>query len=257
MHAMFPMGPGLEPVRQQLELVRSGEAELPPGCEITYETEAIDLLARLFEERIPVRDQAKIFYRTFKEEHGERPQASETYQAGYNPRTLGQGNGGWLNFVAAMGDMSNLHLVLLAQRAGRFLTLLDSTSMTKSYKMLLLRALLRRDALPGEMAIDALTEAFAAEASRNQYLRGDVSVDIADRRKLKRLIIDQPIEAWTGAQGSANETFFEFEDGAFRCNLAIPDDQRDAFAELVGEMIEWRLAAYLDRAAVVIELSAN
>jgi superfamily II DNA or RNA helicase/HKD family nuclease len=245
MHAMFPMGPGLEPVREHLELVRSGEAELPPGCEITYETEAIDLLQKLFPQK---RDIGEGFYQSWRTEHGERPLASETYQAGYNPRTLGQGNGGWLHFVAAMGDMTNPHLVLLAQRAGRFLTLLDSTSMTRSYKMLLLRALVRRNALPGEMSIDDLTEAFAAEASRNQYLRDDVSIDIADRGKLKRLIIDQPIKAWTGAQGSGNETFFEYQDGVFRCSLEIPDDQRDAFAELVGEMIEWRLAAYLDRA---------
>lgn len=93
-------------MRKQLELVRSGTAELPPGCEITYETEAIHLLRQLFPQRP---DRGQYFYEDFRQDHGTRPLASETYHAGYNPRTLGQGNGGWVHFVSAMGDLSGRH----------------------------------------------------------------------------------------------------------------------------------------------------
>jgi superfamily II DNA or RNA helicase len=48
LHALFAMGPGLDPVREQLRIVHSGPAELPPGCEVTYETEAINILQGLF-----------------------------------------------------------------------------------------------------------------------------------------------------------------------------------------------------------------
>jgi len=41
LHALFSMGPGLEPVRKQLELVRAGTAALPPGCEITVSSRSL------------------------------------------------------------------------------------------------------------------------------------------------------------------------------------------------------------------------
>lgn len=261
LRALFQMGPGLGPVRASFTRVASGTAELPPGCEITYETEAIDLLQQLFGAAESNSDQGEFFYRNFREEHGDRPLASETYHAGYNPRTLGQSNGGWLHFVDAMGDMTAPHKLLMTHRAGRFLTLVGSTQMSKSYKMLVLRAMLRRDALPGEIAVDDLTQAFAAEASRNQHFRDDVTGDLSDRNALQRLLIENPIKAWVGGRGTANESFFEFDNDIFRCNLEIPQDHRQAFQELLREMIEWRLAAYLDRAhlpdRIVCKVSHN
>ena len=41
--------------------------------------------------------------------------------------------------------------------------------------------------------------------------------------------------------------FFAYGEGVFRCNVELPEEQRPAFQELVRELVEWRLAAYLDR----------
>jgi hypothetical protein len=41
---------------------------------------------------------------------------------------------------------------------------------------------------------------------------------------------------------------FRFEDGVFRFLPAIPEEQREAFQTLVRELVEWRLAEYLNRA---------
>ena len=78
-----------------------------------------------------------------------------------------------------MGDLSGIPQAIMAQHAGRFLSLLDSTQMAKSYKMVLLLAILRRDALPGDITIEELTVAFAVVASRRQFLRNDITAEPA------------------------------------------------------------------------------
>ncbi|MFC1526220.1 DEAD/DEAH box helicase family protein [Candidatus Latescibacterota bacterium] len=246
LHALFNIGPGEAPLRAKLEELQRGQAELPPGCEITYELSSIDILRSLF--RPDSGAEARHFYETFREDHEQRPMAAEVYHSGYNPRTLGKLNGSWLHFVDSMGDMSSTHKVLLAQRAGRFVTHLESTQMTKSFKMVTLLAVLRRDALPGQIGIEGLTEEFARVASRSEYLAADVTTPLTDTAALRQLIEQNPINAWTGAAGTGGEVFFEYEDGVFRCNLELPEEQRSAFQELVRELVEWRLAAYLDRA---------
>ncbi len=59
-------------------------------------------------------------------------------------------------------------------KKGDFLETLESTPMTRSYKMLVLWALLNRDAIPGRITIDQLTEEFGRIARRSARFRKDV-----------------------------------------------------------------------------------
>jgi len=174
--------------------------------------------------------------------------ASEVYQSGYKPSLLAKEYGGWVGFVEHMGDLDDAARQLLSQRAGKFLAELNGTQMTKSYKMVVLRAMLRHNALPGQMHLDKLTDAFATEARRNQHLRADVTESLDDRDALRRLIVDNPVHAWTSGRGTGGEQFFELEGDVFRCTLDIPTDHCEAFQNLARELVEWRLVAYLDRA---------
>jgi len=245
LHALYQLGPGEAPLRAKLEELQRGDAELPSGCEITYDLSSIDILRKLF--RPDGGAEARHFYETFREDHEQRPLAAEVYHSGYNPRTLGKLNGSWLHFVDSMGDMGSTHRVLLTQRAGRFLTHLETTPMSKSYKMVTLLAMLRGDALPGEIGIEELTEEFARVAARSEHLAADVTASLTDFPALRRLLEQNPINAWTGAGSTGGEAFFQYDDQIFRCNLDIPQEQRAAFQELVRELVEWRLATYLDR----------
>ena len=245
LHALYEMGPGEGALRRKLEELRRGTAELPPGCAITYDLAAIDILTKLFRPT-PGAD-AQLFYEAFREEHEQRPLAAEMYHGGYNPRTFRHLNGSWLQFVDTMGDMSSTHKVLLTQRAGRFLMQLERTPMVKSYKMVTLLAMLRLDAVPGEVSIGDLTDEFARVAARTQLLAADVSVPLTDTASLRQLIVENPINAWTGGAGTGGEPYFDYKEGVFRCNLEIPSGSRVAFMELARELVEWRLADYLDR----------
>jgi hypothetical protein len=43
---LFRLGQGREVLLDALRQLRDGVADLPPGCEVTYELEAIDILKR-------------------------------------------------------------------------------------------------------------------------------------------------------------------------------------------------------------------
>jgi hypothetical protein len=59
-----------------------------------------------------------------------------------------------------MGDLSGRQKRLLVE-AGDFLDVVETTPMTRSFKMLTLRAMLQVGALPGQIGIRALAEEFA------------------------------------------------------------------------------------------------
>ena len=242
---LFQLGPGDAAIDRTLNQVIAGEADLPPGCEVTYDLRAVDIIRSLL--RLPKDGEAlRLYYEDFRERYGSRPSASEAFHDSYSPRSARRTYGSWLRFVDSMGDLSGLHKEVLG-RYGSFLDALEITPMVKSYKMVLLLAMLNEDLLPGEIAIDRLTRAFAEVAGRSAKLRQDVSVSLDDTPSLQRLLEDNPVDAWTGGKGTEEVRYFAYENGRFRLALNIPPEQRDTFQELVREIVDWRLAEYLAR----------
>ena len=92
-------------IAHALEQVQAGTASLPPGCEVTYELAAINILRSLL--RIPKDDDAlQAYYLDFRERHGIRPTALEAHHDGYAPRATRPAYGSWLGFVASMEDLT-------------------------------------------------------------------------------------------------------------------------------------------------------
>ena len=77
---------------------------LPPGCEVTYELETVEILKGLLRRSTKQDDALERYYRDFRELHGIRPTATEVYEDGYNPRAVRERAGSWIRFVASMGD---------------------------------------------------------------------------------------------------------------------------------------------------------
>ena len=159
--ALLGCGEGERALRLQLEKVADHSLALPPGCEITYELEALEMLQRLM--RPAARGDAfEAWYLDFKERFGGRPTALDMFHAGFNPRTSGHGR--WFDFVRDRGDLTVEEARALTA-APDFLNVVATTQMSRSYKMLLLAAMRREGALPGQVGIDALTARFVALAA--------------------------------------------------------------------------------------------
>ena len=241
-------GGGNRTLKAALERLQRGDLPLPPGCSVTYDLEALNILRALLPSA-PAPDALREYYEDFRERRGQRPTASETFHDGYLPRAARQTYGSWLRLVQAMGDLDTHHQAAL-ETAGVFLIAVETTRMTRSFKMLVLQAMLNTDTLPGPgIPIDALVSEFARLAGRSTKLRADVGVPLDDAGELRRLLETNPIAAWTGPGAIPGHVLFAYEGGVFRYRDAITEGRRAGFQELVRELVDWRLAEYLSRSA--------
>lgn len=244
---LFDLAPGRQEVLAFLDRYRDGELELPPGCEVTYELETIEILRNLVQ---PVRGDVAVlrrYYEDFRELNGVRPTAAEAFHDGYNPRSVRADHGSWLAFVRSMGDLGDDGRAVL-EEYGLFLAALDTTPMEKSYKMVVLLAMLNGDAIPGEVSIDELVDGVGRLASRTAALRADFGSEIDEPRRMRKLLEENPINAWVGGRGTGGTSYFTYAGGVFRSTVTPGGALRPVFQEMLRELVEWRLAEYLSRA---------
>ncbi len=254
---LFSLSGGDAEIERTLNLLQQGDLTLPPGCEVQYELEAVDILKGLL-RRAADSDVLRFAYEDYRDRHGVRPTATELHRENYRPRSLRTSYGSWLRFVNYMGDLDDIQRGLLDQgRAGDFLSHLETTAMTKSFKMLVLEAMLSADRMPGTISIGELCERVRHLARRSAKYQKDLGVDIDDEELLSGYLEKNPIAAWAGGAGAGGSPFFTYEEGRMSFGSDIAENQRDTYAELVRELVEWRLAEYFDRpgASVVDDTS--
>lgn len=233
-------------LKAALDRAQRGELDLPPGCDVTYDLQAIDILRALLPPGT-ASDTLREYYVDFRERHGQRPTASQAFHDGYQPRAARNEHGSWLGFVRAMERWDGTTEEGFAS-ARVFLEALEVTKMTRSYKMLVLQAMLNRDAIPGPgLRLDDLAREIRRIASRSSMLLEDLGVPVDDDRALRQLLVDNPIAAWIGEASVPGSRVFAFEQDRLRFVIDLPTRARSAFQQMVRELVEWRLAEYLSR----------
>ena len=194
-------------LRNVLDEIRRQELTLPEGCSVTYELESIEILESLLK---PTRPEVALeaFYEDFRERHGIRPTAVEAFHEGFDPRANSERS--WLGFVFRMKGLSEAEVAALSQSRA-FLESIEKTEITRSYKIVLLLAMISAEAIPGEIAIDQLVEHVVKITARYLKVRDDFSVDVSDSKGFRRLLIENPIRAFVEGRGTDNVSFFRFE----------------------------------------------
>ena len=227
--------------REILDAIRNKKISLPVGCEITYETSAIDILQHLLR---PTRTEEVIaaFYRDFEERNGIRPTATETHHAGLNPRSNSERS--WLGFVDRMGGLDSIEKALWSANRDFFVNL-EKTEMSRSYKIVLLLAMFDGDTLNPSLSIEEITRRVATLLGRMHGLAKDFSIDLSDAKLLRRLLVDNPIEAFVNARGMGGVPYFKFDGKIFA--FAFEISEPSSFGVVLREILDWRLAQYLSR----------
>jgi superfamily II DNA or RNA helicase/diadenosine tetraphosphate (Ap4A) HIT family hydrolase len=225
-------------------LVDGKEPELPPGCSVQVELEAKDLLAKLLPSG---RGEVERVYQELRETWGRRPTAGELYRLGYRPVTLRAEHKSWLRFVQHEGDLTAREARALEAGAAWFEEL-ETTQMSKSFKMVLLDALLEAGALGEGLPLPELAERSRALLRRTPELQRDLEgvKSLGDPRdpEPKRFLTywkENPIQAWSGGP------WFRVDGNRFIPRLPIPEDAKDAFLEFTRELVDYRLAQYRAR----------
>ncbi|MGM0559219.1 MAG: DEAD/DEAH box helicase family protein, partial [Myxococcota bacterium] len=251
---LLSLGPKTTSLREFL--VKGEEPELPPGCHVDIELEAVELLEAL----LPQSSRSALVreYRELREAREERPRAVEMYRLGLNLRTAKK-YGGWFGLLEDEGDLSEAELA--AWRAGEaWFHELETTRMNKSFKMVVVQTLLDQDALESGMATDEL-----ADASHRLMVRSpELFQDLVGKKALPdprhpdpdkwRAYWDRwPLQVWAGdKERDVENPWFsrpDGPDGDFVSNVPVPNDPdaRDAFLSMTQELVDYRLARYRDR----------
>ena len=183
--------------------------------------------------------------------HGTRPTAAAVYRMGGNPAAT---PGKWVAFLDTHGWLADeerrvarAHSAVLAEVA--------TTDMTKSYKMVTLRAFADADGLSHGRTVAEIAETSRHLVLRDPQLRADVTgKEMADPAAVSA-------ERWAAwwrkwpLEHLSGKSFTLHED-RFATTRRVPEHDAAMLAALIGELIDWRLAAYHDRSSASLPLRA-
>ncbi len=217
-------------MHELLEAIRHGRIALPPGCEITYDLEARDILDKLLE---PTRNAALLegFYRDFLDRHGRRPTALEAFHAGFSPRANAER--GWVAFVERVGGLE-----ASAEMLAPFLPALARLETLDLGAALVLRAMLLRAPEGGPAGFDLLAREFPGIARRSGVSHGMLpAADADDDARLAWLRRDV-VPGLLGRLRGPRKALLT-QDGE---SIGLVRSGPEGMSSLVEEVVDWRIA---------------
>ena len=232
--------------------------DLPEGCLLDLEVEAKELMLRL----VPNTGSAVVeAYRSMRDELDRRPSPSELFHHGYLPRTLAARFGSWFGFISEQDDDLSTDERLVFASFASWLAMLEGTNLNKSYKMVVLRVLLDRDALWNGMEIEKLAAACRELLLSHPPLRHDLPPTQQFPDPAKAPIkawaawwLEWPLSRWMDEQ--AGRRWFKREGDRFLAAFPCPENLRTDFESMTAELVDYRLAHYaktrIERAAELI-----
>ncbi|WP_290636713.1 DUF3427 domain-containing protein [Aquisalimonas sp.] len=222
------------------------EIELPPGCYVNYDLQLIEFLKSL--NPTGIADE----YDGLKASTGRRPTLLEFYRFGASIDQLRRQYGSWWAFVDDQGDLEPNEQPCF-QAYGDFFREVETTAMNKSFKMVLLEALLEMDGFRQPPTTDALAAASLEVLRRRPDLASDLegkfdNLDTIDPAAWRGYWEKHPINAWTGGnQGKQKRPWFTVSNGHFVPAKPITSEHSDQFASMLQELVDYRLARYRER----------
>lgn len=245
---LLSLGQTTTPTQSQvIEAARSGAFELPPGCSVSYDLEAVDLLASLV--RTTGRDLLADYCRDYAEDTGARPSAVQAFRAGFNPRTARRRHGHWFGLLQELDVLTDEERSVV-DLVGDVLTTVEKESATKSYKLVTLRSLVQRGRLRSGAPVDVIASASQhLVAADPRLLRDATSDDLPDPAGATSEVWTRYWRKWpiSHLAGAGPGRLFTLTDDQLMPTFAVPPELGPTFDAMVDELVEWRLAEYLLR----------
>ncbi|MEC5163138.1 MULTISPECIES: DUF3427 domain-containing protein [unclassified Janthinobacterium] len=247
--ALFEIGSSYKQLAKFGRDLEEKRLKLPKGCYINYDLQLVAFLKALDNG-----DGIQKEYQALKEAFGRRPTLSEFYRAGASLPKLRQQYGSWFELVAAAGDLDETEQAIALDHRS-FLREVETTKMTKSFKMVLLEAFQELNGWRAPIP----TTALAIRSWQVLQRRRALLVDLPDAQRQvsdaaditwHRYWQENPVLAWIGGNRPANASaFFKVVDGTFQAAFTLRPEQQAEFESMLQELIDFRLAAYEVRGA--------
>lgn len=227
--------------------------EVPEGVSVELESLALDALRQSLQAASPLRELVLDDLRGLREHLGRAPTLLEAYQFGrYSPKACLRAlrKNRWHEVRVECGWASEEDQALDAQ-VGAFLAEVERTAMTKSFKMVVLLALLQDGRFAPAVSLPQLVGTFRRyfEAERHRLdVNGTPVEDVhgAPDAAWEDYLIRNPINAWTGGNATQpRDAFFAFDRAERQLRYIGPlPENRELFARALHERVAYRLADY-------------
>lgn len=221
------------------------QTQTVPGTDVVlnFELEVIDLLNEIIRKNQSYREKIIVAFNEVKKELGRRPTYLELYlQSGYEDLNVAKEFGSYVGLLEAAGELSNFEQAAF-DHTKELLKEIEKTAMTKSYKMVLLKAMLKCGPSNWFKAVSAEDVAEDFVQYLKQPSKSIIDKIDFDEKKVVRLLQTMPMTKWAlSSKGLAY-----FEDKKFGFNVEIEQDYEEIIFDWVQQICEFRLNRYFAR----------
>jgi len=240
--ALFGVGSTYQALAAFARKAERHALDLPAGCYVNYDLAIIDFLKSL-DSSGPQKD-----YEALRDVLGRRPTLSEFYRSGSSVQAMRQQAGQWFALVRSMDNLAEPESTV-AEQFQALLREVEVTAMTKSFKMVLLEALLELDGLSQPVPLEALAQWSRDVLDRRRPLLADLPAEVrslaATDNAWTRYWRNNPVTFWAGATPARRAAApFSFDGGNFSLKQPVPDVLAPTLAAMLQELVDYRLAAY-------------
>ncbi|MCY0901281.1 MAG: helicase-related protein, partial [Firmicutes bacterium] len=224
---------------------------VPAACEWNLDPRVVDLVRVMASKRSPRKERLREAWLTLQRDLGRSPSYLEFHLYGtVDSQAVRQEYTSWIQFREAMNDLTPDEHDLLERYRGWF-SEVESTRMSKSYKMVLLQCMLARgrETWPQPLTPRAAAEPFHAYLSGKPYRQADLEGSAMAHssafmeKQISSLIRRMPMTMWAGSSsGWVTMTSEGF--------AILIDDSPQALSTLydwTSQICEYRLHVYFER----------
>lgn len=235
-----------------LEKVMQNKLKLPEGCLISLETDVVDILKALGQKTSPRKERVKQAYDDLKLELGRRPQYLELHlKANIDSKVIVQEFKSYLGFLAWHHELTEDEQAIYM----KFKSLIEEverTSMTKSYKMVLLHTMLSKNQ---KQWYKKISPHEIAEAFYNFYMSVEYRkrIDFSDKssialwdynvNKISNLIARMPMTKWS----SSSSNLALYDGSHFSFNIQVNMGEEKLLYSWIKEICDYRIHSYFQK----------
>ena len=221
--------------------------ELPGGCRVHYELNAIDLIAKIKAAQA-MHQGLEDWYKEHCERTGRRPSFREAMRREfYGPGGAARDHamGSWAGVLARNGALATV-LGDEHSMAREVLNIIQTTRMTRSFKMLVLEVF-AEELLPASISIERIAAHFRNRADQDARIAREIDCDLGNPRALRRYLLENPVHAWTTPNGEVPLPLFTRTGDALSLNRQVGENVKPELADAMIELVEAKLWAYFNR----------
>lgn len=233
---------------------KQGDYEFPEECIVDFDFKIIDIFKKQAESEMKVKDKVKEQFEVVSQMLGYRPSRVELFtyiddEVYQNIRSKAMNPfSNYLEYIKENDKLTHDEEILYNSRGREFINMIETTSMSKTYKMPVLLAFYNYGDIKMEISEDDIYKSFY-----NFYRKGSNKVDMLkdkgtrefetwDKKKYVSLANNNPIKFLLKTHG---EFFKEKE----QCLIALQDDLKDiisneAFKKHMKDAIDFRVKSY-------------